>query len=138
MAPTLHSHGNARYVLLQTTNTQVFRHLRERWGVDPMDYLLSLCGDFMYLEFISNSKSGQFFFYSHDRRFMIKTISKSESKFLRKILPYYYDVRTSVRAISLCYNCILHSVFSVLHACMSRTSYATLFTDLDSHAHTCI
>ena len=30
------------------------------------DYMLTLCGDFNYIEFISNSKSGQFFFYSHD------------------------------------------------------------------------
>lgn len=32
------------------------------------EYMVSLCGDFNYIEFISNSKSGQFFFYSHDGR----------------------------------------------------------------------
>ncbi|ETO20783.1 phosphatidylinositol-4-phosphate 5-Kinase, partial [Reticulomyxa filosa] len=49
-----------------------------------------LCGSFNLLEFISNSKSGQFFFYSHDGQFLIKSMTRSESLFLRKILPPYY------------------------------------------------
>ncbi|RHY64702.1 hypothetical protein DYB30_001819 [Aphanomyces astaci] len=56
------------------------------------DYMVTLCGDFNYIEFMSNSKSGQFFFYSHDGRFMIKTQTQDESKFLRRILPHYYKV----------------------------------------------
>ena len=35
-------------------------------------------------------QSKQFFFYSHDGRYMIKTLTPTESKFLREILPYYY------------------------------------------------
>jgi len=50
-------------------------------------------GKFNFIEFISNSKSGQFFFYSHNGRFMIKTQSEIESKFLRRIMPHYYRVR---------------------------------------------
>lgn len=48
-------------------------------------------GDFNYIEFIANSKSGQFFFYSHDGKYMIKTQSKAEIKLLRRILPQYVD-----------------------------------------------
>lgn len=69
----------------------VFRGIRAIFHLRPDDYLINICGNFQYLEFISNSKSGSFFFYSHDRRFMIKTITKSESKFLRNILPQYYQ-----------------------------------------------
>ena len=36
-------------------------------------------GDFNYIEVIANSKSGQFFFYSHDGKYMIKTQTKEES-----------------------------------------------------------
>ncbi|KAH7484902.1 Phosphatidylinositol 4-phosphate 5-kinase its3 [Phytophthora ramorum] len=68
----------------------VFRQVRRRFGIDLADYMLTLSGDFNFIEFMSNSKSGQFFFYSHDGRFMIKTQTKEESKFLRRILPYYY------------------------------------------------
>jgi len=71
--------------------SEVFRRIRERFGISPQDYLLTLCGNFHYLEFISNSKSGEFFFYSYDHKFMIKTISPGESKFLRKVLPGYYE-----------------------------------------------
>ncbi|CAI5716639.1 unnamed protein product [Peronospora destructor] len=68
----------------------VFRQVRRHFGVDLADYMLTLSGDFNFIEFMSNSKSGQFFFYSHDGRFMIKTQTKDESKFLRRILPHYY------------------------------------------------
>jgi 1-phosphatidylinositol-4-phosphate 5-kinase len=59
---------------------------------EPIDYMMCVCGNFDYLEFISNAKSGQFFFYTHDRQFMIKTQTKAESKFMRSLLPQYYKV----------------------------------------------
>jgi 1-phosphatidylinositol-4-phosphate 5-kinase len=69
----------------------VFHSLRERFEVDQKLYLTSLGGACEYIEFNSNSKSGSFFFYSHDGKFMIKTQSKTESKFLRRILAHYYQ-----------------------------------------------
>jgi 1-phosphatidylinositol-4-phosphate 5-kinase len=74
---------------------EVFRHIRERFGIDGADYMIRVCGNFEYLEFISNSKSGQFFFYTYDRQFMIKTVSQGECKYLRRILPDYYKVRNN-------------------------------------------
>ncbi|GLE02810.1 hypothetical protein PINS_up011674 [Pythium insidiosum] len=68
----------------------IFRQIRRRFSIDSADYMVTLCGQFNFIEFMSNSKSGQFFFYSHDGRFMIKTQTKEESKFLRRILPHYY------------------------------------------------
>jgi hypothetical protein len=65
-----------------------FRHLRNLWGVDPAEYLLSICGNVGFIKFISNSKSGQYFFYSNDYKYMIKTLTDTECKFLRRILPY--------------------------------------------------
>ena len=69
----------------------VYKKIRECFAINPADYLLCVCGNFQYLEFISNSKSGQFFFYTHDRQFMIKTVSQGECKFLQDILPAYYE-----------------------------------------------
>eukprot|EP00808_Paulinella_micropora_P021169 g15531.t1 len=69
---------------------EVFRRIRARFGLDPSDYMLSVCGNAKYLEFKSNSKSGEFFFFSHKKDYMIKTISHSEAKFLIQILPEYY------------------------------------------------
>jgi 1-phosphatidylinositol-4-phosphate 5-kinase len=45
---------------------KVFHRIRQLFGVDSASYMLSVSGNCNYLEFMSNSKSGQFFFYSHD------------------------------------------------------------------------
>jgi hypothetical protein len=66
-----------------------FRVVRALSGIDEGDFMMSVAGDFNYIEFIANSKSGQFFFYSHDGKYMIKTATKEESKLLRNIMPAY-------------------------------------------------
>jgi hypothetical protein len=66
-----------------------FRVVRALSGIDEGDFMMSVAGDFNYIEFIANSKSGQFFFYSHDGKYMIKTATKEESKLLRQIMPSY-------------------------------------------------
>lgn len=53
-----------------------------------------IIGDYNFIEFISNSKSGQFFFYSHDGQYMLKTQTKEENKFMIRILPHYYQYLT--------------------------------------------
>ncbi|KAF8342560.1 uncharacterized protein EI90DRAFT_3029417 [Cantharellus anzutake] len=75
----------------------VFRELREDYfHLDPADYLLSLTSKYILSELGSPGKSGSFFYFSRDYRFIIKTIHHNEHKFLRKILPLYYEhVRTN-------------------------------------------
>mmetsp|Transcript_19792 Transcript_19792/g.32468 ORF Transcript_19792/g.32468 Transcript_19792/m.32468 type:complete len:953 (+) Transcript_19792:72-2930(+) len=68
----------------------VFQRIRSAFGVEKQTFLHSVCGKFNLYEFASNAKSGQFFFYSHDGRYMIKTLTYTEQKFLRLILPTYY------------------------------------------------
>ncbi|ORX96568.1 SAICAR synthase-like protein [Basidiobolus meristosporus CBS 931.73] len=69
----------------------VFRHLRTLFGVDSAEYLISLTSKYIVSELGSPGKSGSFFYYSRDYRFIIKTIHHGEHKFLRKILPHYYQ-----------------------------------------------
>ncbi|KAI8339223.1 hypothetical protein BC941DRAFT_460672 [Chlamydoabsidia padenii] len=69
----------------------VFRHLREQFGIDPADYLISLTSKYILSELGSPGKSGSFFYYSRDYRFIIKTIHHTEHKFMRKILKQYHD-----------------------------------------------
>lgn len=69
----------------------VFRAVRSLSGIDEADYMLSIAGDFNYIEFIANSKSGQFFFYTHDQKYMIKTQSRAECILLRKIMKQYVN-----------------------------------------------
>ncbi|KAI0298642.1 hypothetical protein B0F90DRAFT_1810819 [Multifurca ochricompacta] len=69
----------------------VFRELREdNFHLDPADYLLSLTAQYILSELGSPGKSGSFFYFSRDYRFIIKTIRHAEHKFLRSILKRYY------------------------------------------------
>ena len=61
-----------------------FAYLRRMFGVNEVDFLMSVCGNANFIEFVSNAKSGQFFFYSSDGKYMIKTMTNAESKFLRR------------------------------------------------------
>jgi 1-phosphatidylinositol-4-phosphate 5-kinase len=69
----------------------VFRYLREdSFQLDPADYLLSLTAKYILSELGSPGKSGSFFYFSRDYRFIIKTIRHSEHKFLLSILKQYH------------------------------------------------
>ena len=69
----------------------VFRHLRNKFHVDSADYLMSLTSKYILSELGSPGKSGSFFYFSRDYKYIIKTIHHSEHKLLRKVLPRYYQ-----------------------------------------------
>ena len=54
------------------------------------DYVLSLSGEHSLRELGTPGKSGAVFYLSEDYKFIFKTVSKKESKFLRRMLPNYY------------------------------------------------
>ncbi|XXG81482.1 hypothetical protein AAC387_Pa09g2106 [Persea americana] len=69
----------------------VFRTLRKLFKIDAADYMLSICGNDALRELSSPGKSGSFFYLTHDDRYMIKTMKKSEVKVLLRMLPAYYN-----------------------------------------------
>ncbi|ETS64122.1 hypothetical protein PaG_01357 [Moesziomyces aphidis] len=69
----------------------VFRELREHFHLDAADYLLSLTSKYILSELGSPGKSGSFFYFSRDYRFIIKTIRHQEHKFLLRILKDYHE-----------------------------------------------
>jgi 1-phosphatidylinositol-4-phosphate 5-kinase len=69
----------------------VFRSLRAKFKLDPADYLMSLTSKYILSELGSPGKSGSFFYFSRDYKYIIKTIHHGEHKLLRKILPDYYQ-----------------------------------------------
>jgi len=69
---------------------RVFRSIREIFKISSENYLMSLTGKYMLTEMDSPGKSGSFFYYSQDYRFIIKTVHHSEHKHLLKILKNYY------------------------------------------------
>ncbi|GAB4813493.1 hypothetical protein N2152v2_000539 [Parachlorella kessleri] len=68
---------------------EAFRKLRDIFGINTSEYLLSICGDQALRELPSPGKSGSVFFISHDDQYMIKTMRKEEIKLLLTMLPRY-------------------------------------------------
>jgi hypothetical protein len=73
----------------------VCRHLRDLFATDAAEYMMSLTGSDALRELSSPGKSGSVFYLSHDDRFLIKTMRKTEMHTLLNMLPAYYrHVRT--------------------------------------------
>ncbi|EJS42364.1 mss4p [Saccharomyces arboricola H-6] len=70
---------------------EVFRELRALFGLDPADYLVSLTSKYILSELNSPGKSGSFFYYSRDYKYIIKTIHHCEHIHLRKHIQEYYN-----------------------------------------------
>jgi len=79
----------------------IFHELRRLFGIKNEDYLKSIGPESMLnglikgnlstlAELTSSGKSGSFFYYSADGKYTLKTISREEFHFLRKILNNYY------------------------------------------------
>jgi Phosphatidylinositol-4-phosphate 5-Kinase len=87
---------------------RLFHELRRRRNISASHYLSCLSSKLPYLDFLSNSKSGEFFFFTHDRKYMIKTMPQGESKLLRKFLRKYYSHMIKYPDSFLCRLCGLH------------------------------
>jgi len=68
----------------------VFAALREKFGICTADYLVSLTSEYLMSELPTPGKSGSLFYYSHDYRFLVKTITSGEQRTFRRMLPNYY------------------------------------------------
>lgn len=76
---------------------RVFSLLRETYGIAPRTYRKSFeiknaedIDSSPMLEKFTEGKSGSFFYFTRDYRFIVKTVNKSEEKFLCKIAYQYY------------------------------------------------
>ena len=108
-SPDTPAHGNHDF-RFRDFSPLVFRQIRERFGVMTEDYLLSLTSEYVLVEMFTNSKSGSFFFYSADYRFILKTCTKREAAFLIAALPQYHAHLMQHRYTLLCRFFGLHRV----------------------------
>ena len=76
----------------------VFSMLRDCYGIDPRNYRASFriknAADIEssgMLEKFTEGKSGSFFYFTRDFKYIIKTVTDDEEKFLQKIAYRYYD-----------------------------------------------
>lgn len=69
---------------------EIFHTLEEQTSATALlESLGESSGEYKSLS--TNSKSGEFFFLSHDRKFLIKTVSEAEGRLLFRMLPEYQD-----------------------------------------------
>ena len=69
----------------------VFHRLRELFGIDNTDYLLSLTGEAALRELPTPGRSGSMFYLSDDDRFLVKTVRKEEMRLLLRMIEHYHD-----------------------------------------------
>merc|ERR1711933_256649 len=73
----------------------VFRYLRQQiYGIPDEEYLLSVSFQNeeqrnSVQEKFSEGRSGAFFFFTHDSKYIIKTVTKAEASLLLKMLPAF-------------------------------------------------
>lgn len=80
---------------------EAFRVLRESLGIKDADYIKSIKGDKnVMVEKFTEGRSGSFFYFSEDGKFLVKTLSGSESRFfisrLRQFVEYAAKNRGSL------------------------------------------
>lgn len=88
-----------------------FRYFRDLFGIQPDDFLMSLCS--VPLRELSNpGASGSIFYVTEDDEFIIKTVMLKECDFLQKLLPgYYMNLNQNPRTLLpkffglFCYQC---------------------------------
>ncbi|GAM26099.1 hypothetical protein SAMD00019534_092740 [Acytostelium subglobosum LB1] len=68
---------------------KVFRRIRELSNVNPADYMISLTQDSL-TETPSPGRSNSLFYYTSDKKYIVKTISSTEFEQLRSVLNSYY------------------------------------------------
>jgi len=80
-------------IIFSSFASSSFKQLRHKIGLIETEYLDVIApptsSDENYLEFLSNSKSGQSFFLTPNKQYMIKTITHSEVSFFLHILNRY-------------------------------------------------
>ena len=88
-----------------------FRYFRELFGIQPDDFLLSVCNEILN-ELSNPGASGSIFYITADDEFIIKTVQHKEADFLQELLPgYYMNLNQNPRTLLpkfyglFCYQC---------------------------------
>jgi hypothetical protein len=68
---------------------QIFRNIREVCGIDNDMYEQSFADTL--LERASEGKSGSLFYFTSDRKYLVKTMTKKEHSFLLEVLPLFHQ-----------------------------------------------
>jgi hypothetical protein len=94
------AHNIPGTVLFKNFAPRAFARLRQDLGVETAQYLDTLGGHFEFRSFSTTSKSGSFFFFSHDGQYMLKSMSNKEARVLQGMLAgYFAHMRDNPRSL---------------------------------------
>lgn len=83
----------ATFQFCKSRNKQiVYRRILELDSIEYADYQLSICGDELLREVLFPGKHGRVFILSNDKRFVFKTLRKSEMKVINESLVTFYSL----------------------------------------------
>ncbi|ETV89684.1 hypothetical protein, variant 2 [Aphanomyces astaci] len=88
----------------------VFQSLRQLAGIDQSSYLHAFNAEENLREVCSEGKSGNIFYFTANRQFMVKSVPKEEFDTLRAILPQYYKYLVQNESSYLCRYFGCHSI----------------------------
>lgn len=98
-------------VRFESYSSEIFGNLDGGGEAEGYEKVLQSLGDAAveYKTLATNSKSGEFFFISNDKRFLVKTISEPESTLLQRMLPSYQaHLREWPRSLIVRYAGVFH------------------------------
>lgn len=88
----------------------IFLQIRNTFNIGNEEYLESLTSKYVLNELNSPGKSGSFFYFSNDYKYIIKTIHRNEHIHLRKYLNTYYKYVKNNPNTMICQYYGLHRV----------------------------
>lgn len=91
LATTVYNNEYRYYEKLGFTDyaPKIFQNIREVCGIDNQMYEQSFADTL--LERASEGKSGMLFYFTSDRKYLVKTMTKWEHSFLLNVLPLYHQ-----------------------------------------------
>ncbi len=117
----------------------VFNSIRYLYGISPEDYIKSLGNENLTKlsseyktmnQQSSSGKSGSFFFYTSDNKYMVKTIPKREFDLFIKFMPKYFSyLMTNTKTLLVKYFG-LHKVECLKQNQIKKTLYITVMKNL--------
>ncbi|KAL4108833.1 hypothetical protein PRIC1_000542 [Phytophthora ramorum] len=89
---------------------KIFQCIRAQFNIDPEFYRESFDPSQILSECGSEGKSGNIFYFTANRQFMVKSVPKEEFDTLRAILPHYHEYLQSNPKSMLCRYFGCHSI----------------------------
>ncbi|TMW57572.1 hypothetical protein Poli38472_003497 [Pythium oligandrum] len=107
MAVIVHGEIDSTTLSFHDCAPKVFQSIRQHFNVDPHFLLQSFDLSKLLSEHGGEGKSGSIFYFTANKRFMVKSVPKTEYDTLRAILPHYHRYMLSSPQSMLCryYGC---------------------------------